>query len=1316
MLFSTSPNPPLISSVSSGATTPTITEHAEPASLRSQLSELRPTEDRDLYFVDEATLESRRTWEPPSSETEEHDEFSLDVGAVPSTEYSSHIGVGSTQLSTSDAAPITIARSSHQLRRSNADDGRPLSPVGSVSYSFTQSSIRHQSLALGNLELTEGSTSPFSLPGHTGPLGVPHQSTFGLTPPVRSSGYGTLGSDHLIPKQNINTLAESVPNHPTGVRFPFTTASHSLTRKAPLKPGVGSPLAPTSTLRHPAQVGTEHDPLLSTNRYPVGRRWSCTSDTSDIPYTGSATEGQEPDFDLEAPLPSPSFGSNNAGHLDPEPHSFMKRLSSNMNYHESIPARPLSFHPWSGATSHAHVGAKLGRRFSWQWLTTSFSYFPAVLLGTIFTLLDAISYGLIIFPVSMPAFESFGPTGLSMFLLSTVVCQLTFSAGASTFAGANGGMMIEAIPFLHTICEIIVATVGQGNDHSIFATTMVAYALSSIITGLSFLALGYFNLGALVDFFPRHILVGCIGGVGYFLIQTALEITGQVVLHFDLATLWTLFQPHVLALWGSSLLLALLLRVLCHRFTHPFFIPSFFLVVPVLFYAIAMSLGCSMTQLRDEGWVFQLPDADVPFYNFYLKFDFASIHWPALLKTLPAMFGLTFFGILHVPINVPALAVSTGKDDLDTNRELVAHGFSNLFTGIVGSVPNYLIYSNSLFFIRTGGDSRVAGLMLAAVTAGIMVGGTQIVGFMPTIVVGSLIFHLGIDLMKEALYNTWGVVNRIEYITISTIIVAMAGLGFIEGIFVGILLACFFFVFLYSRRRSARAAYTGPTARSTVRRLYRQRRFLDQVGSQIQVLQLQGFMFFGTITSVEQTIRQYLCQRRWNMQPIRFLVLDIGLVTGVDFSAAEAFTRIKRLLRAREVYFVVCRVDFNNEVGKALRAAKVCGTSAQDDPYTCVFSTLNEGLEWCENVLLETYYLQRSQPSYQDGTGGGSTQSTPGSPRQLAFNSHDICTSVTSGEEHSIVRSALTSPHTKAMSSQDLFKLAWNLNPHDNRLTHHPATTVLKKAGNYSPIYHLGAPGEQKFGSVYHAGAVPMEARGEESSARGQLAEAEGNRSNPYFGSSPRLQQVLAATQNLLAQERDLWPTPSSQVCDVSGIIASPLGSTTSGGSNTRMITRASHIQAAQPCNLIPPLGLLIQAFQDLDQVSHEDMLYTVSRCFIRHPLPAGAALWHAGTPAEGLYVVESGLLRLLVEIDGNVKSMESILPGTMVGELSFFTRRTRLDTVVAEVDSVLWKLPLDAFETWSQENPKLALDFTRLALCYSAQSVDNATTFAFYH
>ena len=49
---------------------------------------------------------------------------------------------------------------------------------------------------------------------------------------------------------------------------------------------------------------------------------------------------------------------------------------------------------------------------------------------------------------------------------------------------------------------------------------------------------------------------------------------------------------------------------------------------------------------------------------------------------------------MHVPINIPSLSITTGAD-VDMNAELIAHGLSNVFTGAIGGLQNYLCYCNS---------------------------------------------------------------------------------------------------------------------------------------------------------------------------------------------------------------------------------------------------------------------------------------------------------------------------------------------------------------------------------------------------------------------------------------------------------------------------------------------------------------------------------------------------------------------------------------------------------------------------------------------
>ena len=328
---------------------------------------------------------------------------------------------------------------------------------------------------------------------------------------------------------------------------------------------------------------------------------------------------------------------------------------------------------------------------------------PAVILGLLMNVLDGVSYGMITFPTSYPIFSSFGGDGVSMFFMTCILSQLVFSLGGSIFGGGNGSMQIEVVPFYHILVKTIIDEVGEDNPGAIISTTLAAYALSSIFIGLTFLLLGWLRLGRLIEFFPRHILVGCIGGVGVFLIETGLEVSGRLEaeegFQWNWETLDYFIQSwHLVSLWLPPLLLAVLLRMITHKFSHPLIFPAYFMVIPVVFYVVVFGiLRTNFSNLRHQGWVFDIGDAaDAPFYRYFTYIDFSQTSFRALMATIPTQLALTFFGILHVPLNIPALGISVAEDNVDTDRELIGHGISNLAAGLAFSGPNYITYVNSV--------------------------------------------------------------------------------------------------------------------------------------------------------------------------------------------------------------------------------------------------------------------------------------------------------------------------------------------------------------------------------------------------------------------------------------------------------------------------------------------------------------------------------------------------------------------------------------------------------------------------------------------
>ncbi|KAF9198266.1 hypothetical protein BGZ49_000950 [Haplosporangium sp. Z 27] len=908
------------------------------------------------------------------------------------------------QISSSEATDVASRRRSASINSTTLLDFPSLSQPHSIppSYSLSTSFVREQSLALGNLETQQSIDSKPTSPAQAQAQTQEHVSWADV-----SNGAGTAfpsfsqiddqlqqkqqgknkrrdGGDRSPPSglslllktkdnDNAQNKSQSKSNETLdiGAGASFGTTSESAAgsshTKNPSKTSrrhasLSPPPAPIDTfLAQSNSVGDSESSLAQRAKHKANNRGNVTSSKA----TNSTV------------TPS-SVETDRLLH-----HHSSGRSNGNSSYNAITSVGGRSHDPLQDEDNFASVWGEF-QRTRWtrkvvvqKCIVEPISFIPAVILGLLLNLLDAVSYGMIIFPLNISPFQALGPDGISMFFVSCVVSQLVYSLGGSAFKGGNGSMMIEVVPFLHLMAETVVARVGAENRDAVLATTILAYAISTLMTGLVFMALGYFELGSLIGFFPRHILVGCIGGVGWFLIVTGLEISSRMTKEFtySLETLKFLFlNHHVFALWSSAFAIALLLRVLQQKIRHPFLVPVFFMVVPGVFYIIVAIAGFEWEMLRANGWVFALPETEAPGWQFYSYFSLKLTNWEAILETVPAMLALTFFGILHVPINVPALGVSTGMDNIDINRELVAHGWSNLLSGGVGTVQNYLVYTNSLLFIKSGGDSRVAGVMLAAASMVIFLVGPWIVGYIPVMVVGSLIFHLGLDLVKEALWDTWGLVHPLEYLTIALIVVAMAGFGFVEGIFMGILLACVFFVVTNSRKEGVRYSCTGESAKSTVRRVYRQQKFLRQVGRQIYIFKLQGDMFFGTINKVEKEIQDVFSRRRWEINPIQFLVLDFSLVRNVDFSAAEGFGRIRRAVRAKGVCLVLSGLDEEGEVGKALQMVGVWGAGAgaglgqghghgsdfaHDGFDTQSFPGLSEALEYCENCLLASYYRTR---------------------------------------------------------------------------------------------------------------------------------------------------------------------------------------------------------------------------------------------------------------------------------------------------------------------------------------------------------------------
>jgi sulfate permease, SulP family len=184
-----------------------------------------------------------------------------------------------------------------------------------------------------------------------------------------------------------------------------------------------------------------------------------------------------------------------------------------------------------------------------------------------------------------------------------------------------------------------------------------------------------------------------------------------------------------------------------------------------------------------------------------------------------------------------------------------------------------------------------------------------------------------------------------DYLLVLMILLAIASIGFLEGIAVGVLAAVVMFVVSYSRINAVKHTLSGSNYHSKVERPQVHRQTLQEMGGEIFILRLQGFIFFGTAQKLLDQIKERLNDR--DQPRLRFVVLDFRQVVLIDSSAVFSITRMKQLAESQNIQMV-----WTNLSAPIEQLLEKGGLIDETDESFIIFPTLDHGLEWCENRIL----------------------------------------------------------------------------------------------------------------------------------------------------------------------------------------------------------------------------------------------------------------------------------------------------------------------------------------------------------------------------
>jgi len=559
--------------------------------------------------------------------------------------------------------------------------------------------------------------------------------------------------------------------------------------------------------------------------------------------------------------------------------------------------------------------------------------FPILLAGGLIGILQiaiAASFGALIFSGEMATSLS---RGIGMALFSAML-GLAITSLLTSYPAIMGGNQDSPAAIMGVMAAGIAGMVTGGEAR--LATVVVAVALTTLITGVFLFGLGTFRLAGLVRFLPYPVAGGFLAGTGWLLAVGGIGTMARRP--FAFTDLPALFAADTLIYWLPGLILGAAILILSTRIHHYLFMPGMIIAIAAGFYLIGALAGMSSAELSAEGWLLG-PFPQGRMWQPIGMAELSAVDWRAIWSQLPNLVTAVIISSIALLLNATGLELAFNRD-IDLNREMRVAGLANMASGTGAGLTGFVQFSFSALIERLGAANRLTGLLAAAVCGITLWFGGAALGFVPTVVFGALLVYLGLSFLWEWVVAARKRLPLPDYLVILLILIIIAAVGFLEGVLIGIIVTVVMFVVNYSRTSVVKHELNGTTFRSRVTRNLDDRAVLDALGDQVYILQLQGFVFFGTANGLLEQVRA-----RIHRQPTRYIVLDFRQVIGLDSTALLSFDKMRQLARGQGLILVL------SGLSERLRQQFTRGGIDEEPGVVHFAADIDRAAEWYEDQL-----------------------------------------------------------------------------------------------------------------------------------------------------------------------------------------------------------------------------------------------------------------------------------------------------------------------------------------------------------------------------
>jgi SulP family sulfate permease len=472
------------------------------------------------------------------------------------------------------------------------------------------------------------------------------------------------------------------------------------------------------------------------------------------------------------------------------------------------------------------------------------------------TVVSAITQNLFASAVSSTLTIAFCLSYAALIFSGPLTPWLGYGIAVSFLSAAIGGFVValrSSVPFAvagpDSATSAVTATLAavaaerlQAYDSTgqLLGPVVIVLAISAALSGIVLCCLGLTRGGRAIRFVPYSVIAGFLGASGWLIVSGAVRvIAGQPITNLD-----TMANASSLGKLAAGLAIALVLFISRYRLRNLFALPAMLLLSMVAIHIVFLLGGISLDEAEASGWTFAPQSASALTLRWHTD-ELRLFPWKLLPSLSGEFFAVVFVTTISMLLNLTGIELATQRE-ADLDRELNALGLANAASAAFGGYVNCVSLSRSILNYAAGASGRLSGIIVAAISASMLVINPSFLAYVPKCALGGLLFYIGFDLIYRWLIASWRQVLFVEYIALAAIALIIISWGFIAGVLIGLVIGCAIFALNASRVNAIKFSFDGTNYRSSLDRDAADLALLNKAGQQIQGMCLQSYLFFGS--------------------------------------------------------------------------------------------------------------------------------------------------------------------------------------------------------------------------------------------------------------------------------------------------------------------------------------------------------------------------------------------------------------------------------------------------------------------------------------